>query len=160
MLNEELRKKALRLLHHNVAVVSSGPTDNTLAATVTWFMQTSFDPLLLTLALRADSQLYRQVRETARLVINFVADGDEETAAYFFQARTFAGERLGELEADLHPQGGAILHRTPAWLAGKVVQTIERGDHHLVMVEIDDLGMKTESPTIMNLSDTNWHYGG
>lgn len=48
--NLKAKKHTLRLLHHNVAILSSGKGDKAVGATVTWFTQSSFEPPYITMA--------------------------------------------------------------------------------------------------------------
>lgn len=158
--NLDGKKHTLRLLHHNVAVVSAGKGDEAVGATVTWFMQTSFEPPLVTLAIKADSRLHAVVKTSASLVISLVAKDDKELAGAFFKPGSWDGEAFGGFDATPHDLGGARLKKSPAWLACKVREIIEQGDHHIVISEVVDSGINDEKEAAMCLSETGWHYGG
>ena len=158
--NLDAKKHTLRLLHHNVAIVSSGSGNETKGATITWFTQSSFDPPLVTMAIKADSHLMEQVKLNRNLVISLVAKDDKGLAGSFFKPGSWEGELFGGHPAKAHPFGGAILAASPAWLAGEVQEIIELGDHHVVVVQIVDSGIQNEELPAMCLSDTGWHYGG
>lgn len=159
-IDHDVRKRVLRALHHNVAVVTSGIEDSIVGATVTWFMQTSFEPLLMTLAIRADSHLYESVAESRNLIINLMDASDSDTAAHFFQTRSYGNGKLGDLSAHPHDAGGAILETALAWISAGVIEILARGDHHLVVVEVREIQQQVDDLKVMNLADTNWHYGG
>ena len=156
----ESKKHTLRLLHHNVAIVSSGVGDNATGATVTWFTQSSFDPPLVTMAVRADSGLYATILENKCLVISLVARDDKTLAGAFFKPGSWEGDTFGGFPATPHELGGAIMASSPAWLACKVKKIVAEGDHHLIIVEVVDTGINKEDEKAMCLSETGWHYGG
>lgn len=156
----EAKKHTLRLLHHNVAVVSAGKNGEAVGATVTWFMQTSFEPPLVTLAIKADSRLLMAIKDSMKLVISLVKQDDKGLAGAFFKPGTWEGEKLGGYPGSAHELGGVILDDSPAWLAGEVRSIIEEGDHHLVLIEVVDSGIHKEEEKAMCLSETGWHYGG
>ncbi len=158
--NLDAKKHTLRLLHHNVAIVSSGKGEDAVGATVTWFMQSSFDPPLVTLAIKADSRLYQAVKANRNLIISLVRKDDKALAGAFFKPGSWQGETFGGFPASAHERGGAILSSSPAWLACEVKHTIEEGDHHLVIAQIIDSGIHKEAEQAMCLSETGWHYGG
>lgn len=158
--NLDDKKHTLRLLHHNVAVVSAGTADDMVGATVTWFMQSSFEPPLVTMAVKADSRLYEAIRTERNLVISLVKTGDKDLAGAFFKPGTWDGEQFGGFDATAHELGGAILKSSPAWLACEVKQVVEEGDHHLVISQVVDSGINNEEEAAMCLSETGWHYGG
>ncbi|MCF7824807.1 MAG: flavin reductase family protein [Candidatus Marinimicrobia bacterium] len=158
--NLEAKKHTLRLLHHNVAIVSSGKGSETVGATVTWFMQSSFEPPLVSLAVKADSRLYENIKTNKNLTISLVNKGDSEMAGTFFKTGAWEGNLFGGFPAKAHEFGGAILDASPAWLACEVRNIIEEGDHHLVISQVVDSGINNEEALAMCLSETGWHYGG
>jgi len=158
--NLESKKHTLRLLHHNVAVVSSGKGEKAVGATVTWFTQTSFEPPYITMAVKADSRLYEAIKSNKRLVISLVRKDNKALAGAFFKPGTWDGETFGGFPAKAHEFGGAILESSPAWLACEVKTIVEEGDHHVVIAQVIDSGIHKEEEKAMCLSETGWHYGG
>ena len=158
--NLDTKKHTLRLLHHNVGIVSSGSGNDTVGATVTWFTQSSFEPPLITMAVKADSRLYEAIKSNQNLVISLVSQGDKAVAGAFFKPGNWDGNQFGGFEAKVHEFGGAILDASPAWMACEVKQIIEEGDHHVVISQVVDSRINKEAELAMCLSETGWHYGG
>ena len=154
------KKHTLRLLHHNVAIVSAGKGEATVGATVTWFSQSSFEPPLVMFAIKADSQLYQAITAENTLVASLVTSGDKATAGSFFKAQTWDQGRFGGLAAKPHALGGAILENSPAWFAAEVRELVPQGDHHVIVAEVVDAGVNDDKQTAMCLSETGWNYGG
>ncbi len=154
------KKHTLRLLHHNVAIVSSGKGTEATGATVTWFNQSSFEPPLLTLAIKADSGLYSAIQENRNLIVSLVKSGDKALAGAFFKPGSWDGALFGGFKAKAHELGGAIIESSPAWMACEVRSIVEEGDHHLVIAQVVDTGINNEDENAMCLSETGWHYGG
>ena len=159
-LDPQIRRQVLRLFHHNVAIVVAGKGNSLIGATVTWFMQTSFEPPLVTLAIKADSRLHAALDSGSRLVINLVPSGQEALASHFFKPRFREGDLLGEKEMVPLSDGGARLVECPAWLVVRVRRIVGEGDHHLFLTEVVDAGVRDDSATLMNLTETPWKYGG
>ena len=158
--NLDAKKHTLRLLHHNVAIVSSGKGENAVGATVTWFIQSSFEPPLVTMAVKADSRLYEAIKTNNHLVISLVAKDDKGLAGAFFKPGSWDGEFFGGFPATAHELGGAIMDSSPAWLGCEVKTIVKEGDHHIVISQIVDSGIHREADKAMCLSETDWHYGG
>ncbi len=156
----EAKKHTLRLLHHNVAIVSSGTGENATGATVTWFTQSSFEPPLVTMAVKADSRLYAAIHQNKNLVISLVKKDDKALAGAFFKPSGWDGDQFGGFPARAHNLGGAILESSPAWLACEVSKIVEEGDHHVVIARVVDTGINNVEDEAMCLSETGWHYGG
>jgi len=156
----DAKKHTLRLLHHNVAIVSSGNGSNTVGATVTWFMQSSFEPPLVTMAVKHDSRLYEAIKANSHLLISLVKKDDKDLAGAFFKPGAWDGDKFGGFSAKAHQLGGAIINTSPAWLACEVKKIVEEGDHHVVISQVVDSGINNEEELAMCLSETAWHYGG
>ncbi len=154
------KKHTLRLLHHNVAIVSSGKGADTVGATVTWFTQSSFEPPLITMAVKADSRLYAAIRSNMNLVVSLVNKGDKGLAGAFFKPGSWEDDKFGGFPAKALETGGAILEASPAWLACQVKTVVEEGDHHVIIAQVVDAGINREEEQAMCLSETGWHYGG
>ncbi|MBT3228517.1 MAG: flavin reductase family protein [Candidatus Marinimicrobia bacterium] len=158
--NLEAKKHTLRLLHHNVAIVSSGQGVNTVGATVTWFTQSSFEPPYIAMAVKADSRLYAAIKSNKNLIVSLVSKDDKSLAGAFFKPGSWDGETFGGFPAKAHELGGAILESSPAWLACEVRNIVEEGDHHVIISQVVDSGIHNEEEQAMCLSETGWHYGG
>jgi flavin reductase (DIM6/NTAB) family NADH-FMN oxidoreductase RutF len=158
--NLDAKKHTLRLLHHNVAIVSSGKGEDAVGATVTWFTQSSFEPPLVTMAIKADSRLYEAVQSNMNLVISLVGKDDTSLAGTFFKPGTWEGNTFGGFPAKAHELGGAIINSSPAWLACAVKTIVQEGDHHIIISQVVDSGIHKEEEKAMCLTETNWQYGG
>ena len=156
----EAKKHTLRLLHHNVAIVSSGTGADTIGATVTWFTQSSFEPPLVTMAVKADSRLYAAIKANGFLLISLVGKDGKELAGAFFKPGNWEGGLFGGFPAVPYTKGGAIMQASPAWLACEVRKIVAEGDHHIVISQVIDSGIQKEQAAAMCLSETGWHYGG
>lgn len=159
-LDKMAKNHVLRLLHYNVVIVTAGAGSDTIGATVTFFIQSSFDPPLITMAIKADSRLYATIGEHRYFVANIVERGNRELAKAFFKPQFLADGTFGRIPARANKAGGAIIESAPAWLGCKVVTIVEEGDHHLVVGEINAAGVMDEGAEAMCLSETGWTYGG
>ncbi|MCF7825455.1 MAG: flavin reductase family protein [Candidatus Marinimicrobia bacterium] len=158
--NLDTKKHTLRLLHHNVAIVSSGKGEHAVGATVTWFTQSSFEPPYIAMAVKADSRLYEAIRTNKNLIISLVGKDDKSLAGAFFKAQSWDEGTFGGFPAKAHQLGGAILDSSPAWLACKVKTIVEEGDHHVILSQVVDSGIHKEEEKAMCLTETGWQYGG
>ena len=95
--NLEAKKHTLRLLHHNVAIVSSGKGEHAVGATVTWFTQSSFEPPLVTMAVKANSRLFAEISKNKNLLISLVSKGDKDLAGTFFKSGGWNGKTFSPL---------------------------------------------------------------
>ena len=60
-----------------------------------------------------------------------------------------------------HTVGGAIvLADAPAWAELRLRETVELGDHVVVVAEVTDVGLRQEGPEPLTLKELGLNYGG
>jgi flavin reductase (DIM6/NTAB) family NADH-FMN oxidoreductase RutF len=160
ILNIEAKKNTLRLLHHNVAVVSSGKGEDLISALVTWFTQSSFEPPILTMAIKAESRLLTTIKKEKFFIVSLVKKGDKELAGKFFKPQLLENNTIGGFSGKVYETGGFILSDSPAWLACSINTIVPEGDHHVILANIVQAGINSAGDSAMCLTETGWKYGG
>ena len=54
----------------------------------------------------------------------------------------------------------SALTDAPAWADLRLVQTVEQGDHHVVIAEVTDVSLRAEGPEGLTLKELGLNYGG
>jgi flavin reductase (DIM6/NTAB) family NADH-FMN oxidoreductase RutF len=142
-MDEQAKKTALRMIPYGIYVMTAKGADGAIAAaTVNWVTQTAFAPPLVVVGVKVDSGAYAIVKETRQFVLNVLGKGQQGPAFTFCKpVQVEDGKLSGE---PFHPagNGAAILDNAPAALECKVVEIVERGDHHIVVAEVTDAHLK------------------
>jgi len=157
-----VRKQVLRMIPYGLYVVTARDGERVAAGTVNWLSQASFQPPLLMVALKADSQLLAVTLAAGGFGVNLLKRGQKDLAAAFFRPARLEEGRLNgyTFEHGPHTQAPLLLD-APAWVEARVTDTVERGDHTVVVAEVVDVGMREEPlPSPLLLSETGWAYGG
>ncbi|MGC8878637.1 MAG: flavin reductase family protein [Anaerolineae bacterium] len=157
----QAKKKALRMFTYGVYLLGIKQDTTYNASTVSWVSQVSFEPPLVMVALRNDSLTLGMVLSSRSFTINLLSDRQEEMAGKFFKQATYKDGRLNGYDFEPGIQTGApIFTDAPAWLECRVLETLGRGDHTVVIAEIVDAGVRDEGAIPLALRDTPWQYGG
>jgi flavin reductase (DIM6/NTAB) family NADH-FMN oxidoreductase RutF len=138
-MDAESKKTALRMIPYGIYVLTAAGKDGAVAAaTVNWVTQTSFDPPLVAIGVKADSGTYGAIKEAGCFALNFLGKGQQGAAFTFFKPaeadeKTISGEpyRRGST-------GAPILDSAPAAVECRVAEIVARGDHHIVIGEVVD----------------------
>ena len=130
------KKTALRMIPYGLYVLTTKASDGAVtAATVNWVTQTSFDPPLVAVAVKADSSSYSAVKTTRHFALNILGKGQQKLAFSFFKpAQVADGKISGEPFTD-GSTGAPVLSNAPACVEFKVVEIVAQGDHHIVIGE-------------------------
>lgn len=162
------KKTALRMIPYGIYVLTAEAADGRVAAaTVNFVTQTSFDPPLVAVGLKADSGAYALVKETRAFALNMLGKGQQGAAFAFFKPADKQGDKISGEAYRKGSTGAPILLSAPASVECKVVEIVARGDHHLVLGEVVEATL-AKAPegrpdlAILHMADLgpNVFYGG
>ena len=135
-MDDAARKTALRMIPYGIYVLTAEDGDGVAAATVNWVTQTSFNPPLVAVAVKADSGAYAVIGRTGTFALNMLAKGQQGAAFAFFKPAQREGETIGGEPVRKGTTGAPLLTNASAAVECKVVETVQRGDHHIVVGEV------------------------
>ncbi|HUO58705.1 MAG TPA: flavin reductase family protein [bacterium] len=159
-MNEEAKKKLLRMIPHALYVLTSQANGKTTASTVSWVTQASFQPPLVAVGIKKDSHTFEVVRQAQGFVLNFLGAGQKDIAQKFFkhvepESGRVAGEEFVESPLLRFP----VFPKMAGFVECRVKGMVEQGDHAVVVAEVIEAESGTlEGPLL--LSTTGWNYGG
>lgn len=139
------RKTALRMIPYGLYVLTATSPDGQItAATVNWVTQASFNPPLLAVGIKADSNAHTLVKANGTFTLNILGKGQGAMAFTFFKPAVLGGNTISGEPFHSGTNGAPILDNAPAFIECKVVEFIEgRGDHSIVIAEVTEAGIVT-----------------
>jgi flavin reductase (DIM6/NTAB) family NADH-FMN oxidoreductase RutF len=158
-MDEQARKKALRMIPYGLFLLTAKDGDDVASGTVNWVTQTSFKPPLVAVAIKQDSHPYAVVKAAGNFALNVLADDQKDVAQAFFGTVRPEGSKLGPVSFKAGSTGAPVINEAPAYWECKVVKVVEEGDHHIFVGEVVDAGVNSEKRAIL-MRDTGWNYGG
>jgi len=111
---------------------------NIAAATVNWVTQTSFDPPLVAIGVKADSGAYALIKKTGAFALNMLGKGQQGAAFGFFRPAEKDGNTISGEAYHVGANGAPILDSASASVECGVAEIVERGDHHIVIGEVTE----------------------
>ncbi len=135
-MDADTKKTVLRMIPYGIYVLTAKAENGDIAAaTVNWVTQTSFDPPLVAVGVKADSGAYQGLKSAGHFALNFLGKGQQGAAFTFFKPATAEdGKISGEAYRD-GETGAPILESAMGCVEFKVAEIVERGDHHVVIGE-------------------------
>jgi flavin reductase (DIM6/NTAB) family NADH-FMN oxidoreductase RutF len=159
-MDEAAKKTSLRMIPYGLFVVTTRHGDDVGAATINWLTQVSFQPPLVALGLKGDSATLAHARGSGRFAVNVLGSGQKDVAFAFFKPTAFEDGRLNGYEIESGASTGApLLLDAPAWFECRLTDVVDRGDHHVVVAEVIEAGVRRESPPL-TLAECGVFYGG
>lgn len=168
-MDNDAKKTALRMIPYGIYVLTTQSADGArvAAATVNWVTQTSFNPPLIAVGVKADSGACHLVKETKIFALNVLGTGQAKLAFGFFKPAEKSGNTISGEPFRIGKNGAPIFDNAPAVVECKVVEIVERGDHHIVLGEVVDAhvakppqGRPDEAVLHMKELGPNVFYGG
>lgn len=143
-MDQDAKKTALRMIPYGIYVLTAKSADGAIAAaTVNWVTQTAFDPPLLVAGVKTDSGAYAVLKQTGQFALNMLGKGQQGAAFAFFKPTQEEGGQINGQAYHLGANGVPILDDAPAYVECKVVEIVERGDHHIVIGEVIEAQVAT-----------------
>lgn len=124
----------------------------------------SFEPPLLALGVKAETTSLANLKAGGTMALSFLGAGQGDLAFAFFGDADLDGDEFVTKDARIpieRTAGGAIvLVDAPAWAELSLRETVEIGDHAVVVVEVTDVGLRQEGPEALTLKELGLNYGG
>ncbi|MCS7206091.1 MAG: flavin reductase family protein [Leptospiraceae bacterium] len=158
-MDEQAKKKALRMISYGLYVITVKHGEQIAAGTVNWLSQCSFKPPLIMVGLKKDSGIFQFSKESKHFTVNVLGKNQKEIAQAFFGTTKWEGNRLNSYEYETTSTGGIVLKDCPAFFEAQVHHIYEGGDHSVVVAEVVNAGVHFEDEPLYMLT-TGWFYGG
>ena len=139
------KKTALRMIPYGLYVLTSKAADgSSTAATVNWVTQASFEPPLVVVGVKTDSNANTVVRKAKSFALNILGKGQGDIAYAYFKPIEDDGKNIGGQPYHKGITGAPILEVTPAFVECEVVEIVDKGDHAIVVGKVVDAGVSKE----------------
>ena len=81
----ESKKNILRMFTYGLYLLTSKSNDRYCASTVTWVSQASFEPPLISVCLKNNTETYNIVRDKKSFLLHIIDEKQKNLAAEFFK---------------------------------------------------------------------------
>ncbi len=157
------RVEVLRRLSYGVYIITTRDSKGLHAATVSWAMQTSFEPTRLAIALRATSRILQHILNSKVFALNILIREQSDIAqAFFSYAHTgFDSDMFNGFGCRPGETACPLFVDAAAWIECQNVCTMQDcGDHTLIIADVLEAGMRPDPFVPLNLWESPWSYGG
>jgi flavin reductase (DIM6/NTAB) family NADH-FMN oxidoreductase RutF len=152
-MDKKVRKKVLQEIPYGAYIVGTRTEDGKdWLMFGTWLMQTSFKPTLIAFAFRKDSRTLANARHLKAFAVSFLQEGMQDLAESVLDGS------FEKVKTERTPSGLPILVDGAGWIECRILDTMDQGDHHVVLAEVTEVG--SGRGTLASLDRFGWHYGG
>jgi len=140
--------------------MSTRDKDFIAAGTVSWISQGSFEPPLVTAAIKKQSDLHETIEKSRVFNINIVGKNEKDMLSKFAKDTTIEGSKLNGYNFSEGKNGVPVLDDVPVYLECKVQKDVTLGDHSIFVAEVTGGGTRDAEAVPLVEWETNLHYGG
>jgi flavin reductase (DIM6/NTAB) family NADH-FMN oxidoreductase RutF len=112
---------------------STGVTDGYLAS---WVQQVSFDPLIVSLAIKPGRPAYDLIKSGKPFAINIVGDHEKTYLKHFWKGYDPANNPFTELDHEIGEKGGVILKGAKSAIECQMMSAQQPGDHEVLFATV------------------------
>ena len=124
-------RKLLKLKNYDLHAITTRLGDKCNANIVAWVMQTSRDPVLLTIALEKSNFTHSIVEQTGKFVINLLSETQTPLIRRLGQVSGASKDKIRPLEVGYLPSGIPYFLKSVGYIECEVISSVESGDHRL-----------------------------
>lgn len=121
--------------------LSTGVIDGYLAS---WVQQLSFEPLLVSLAIRPGRPAYDLIKSGNPFAINIVGEHDKSYLKHFWSGYDPAQNPFSGLSYEIGKNGGVVLSQAKSAIECQYVSSSQPGDHEIVFARVLDSYVQSE----------------
>jgi flavin reductase (DIM6/NTAB) family NADH-FMN oxidoreductase RutF len=158
-MDEAAKKTAQRMIPYGLFVVSTRDGDAVNAFAANWLTQASFTPPLIAMAAKAGQASTNMIESSGIFNVNVLESGQTALATKFFSPMERVGNKFGDIEFSLSPNGCPVLKDALAYFECRVVDRVARGDHTVFVAEVIEASVQREAAPL-TLAETGFKYGG
>ena len=140
--------------------MSTRDKDFIAAGTISWISQGSFEPPLVTAAIKKQSDLHETIEKSRVFNINIVGKGEQDMLSKFAKDSDVEGNKINGYSFSEGSNGVPVLDEVPAYLECAVREDVTIGDHSIFVAEVTGGSTRDAEAVPLVEWETNLHYGG
>lgn len=140
--------------------MSTREEDYISAGTVSWVSQGSFDPPLVTVAIKKQSDLHETIEKSRVFAVNIVGKEGGDMLSSFAKESSIEGNKINGFSFSEEKTGAPILNDVPAYFECKLREDVTIGDHSIFVGEVVNGATRDEDAVPLTEWEADLHYGG
>jgi flavin reductase (DIM6/NTAB) family NADH-FMN oxidoreductase RutF len=160
--NNELKNtvgKALGRIPSGVFVVTARDGDRRTGMLGSFVQQAAFDPPAVALAVGKDRDIRELILSTRKVALCVIGEGDTELMRRFARPGPREQDAFDGLDVFDAPSGLPIVAAALAWLDCEVIQAVDFGaDHELIVTRVTAGSVLRDGKSFTHLRGNGFHY--
>lgn len=150
--------KALGRIPSGLAILTTQQNENKGAMLASWFQQCSFEPPMVSVAMKKGRAAEGVLQAAQKFVLNILHTNQKDMLAHFGKGFKPGQDPFVGVETETQVTGLPILKTCLCFLECQVKQIYEAGDHQIVLGEIVNAGAEEEGQPMVHLRRNGFNY--
>ena len=118
-------------------VAVQDPASNTIDGYLaSWIQQVSFEPLMLSMAIKPGRPAYDLIKSGKPFAVNVVGDHDKTFLKHFWKGYDAADNPFSTIPYEIGENGGVLLKQAKSAMECRLVSAAQPGDHEVFFVSV------------------------
>ncbi len=149
--------EALGRIPSGCSIITARSASGRMGMLASWVQQCSFEPLMITTAVKKGRPIQKLIDESGTFVVNLLGEDPSAMFKHFGKGFSqeedaFAGLEVRDIDE------GVVIGDQIAWLAVQVRGRHDGGDHWVFIAEVLDAGQDSVQPPYVHLRKTGLSY--
>jgi flavin reductase (DIM6/NTAB) family NADH-FMN oxidoreductase RutF len=136
-------------LNYPMFIVTTRDGEADAGCLVGFVTQASIDPRRLLVMISKENHTYQLAVRADVLVVHFLGAGNADLAKLFGEETGDTTDKFAACEWSRGPDDVPILHGTRGWVAGRVIERLDGGDHVAHLLEATQSGLDRPDVALM-----------
>ncbi|MES2527660.1 MAG: flavin reductase family protein [Bdellovibrionota bacterium] len=124
-----------------------------------WVQQVSFNPLLISLAIKPGRPAYDLIKSGKTFTVNVVGDHDKTYLKHFWKGYDPNSNPFQDIKHAIGPNGGVTLLQAKSAIECQLVESVKPGDHEIVIAKVlSSTLMAEEAKPMVHIRKTGMDY--
>jgi flavin reductase (DIM6/NTAB) family NADH-FMN oxidoreductase RutF len=124
-----------------------------------WVQQVSFDPLMVSLAIKPGRPAYDLIKQGLVFSINIVGEHEKSFLKHFWKGYDPSSNPFSEIRTEFTENGGVLMLDAKSSLVCRLKSSVAPGDHEVVFAEVlSSHSLKEESKSAVHLRKSGANY--
>ncbi len=101
-----------------------------------WIQQVSFDPLLISIAIKPGRPVYHTIKEGQVFTVNIIGEHDKSFMKHFWKGYDPSNNPFDEISHTVTESGAVLIEQAKSSIECVLKDVVEPGDHEIVIAQV------------------------
>jgi len=161
MSDQELKEKigkSLGRIASGVGILTTQHESEKGAMLASWFQQCSFDPPMISVAMKKGRAAEGMLKSSEKFVLNILQTGQKDMLGHFGKGFKPGEDPFAGIETRTGEVGAPIMENCLCFLECRVRDIYEAGDHHIFVGEVVNAGTQEDGQPMVHVRRSGFNY--